>query len=316
MKASTLFGAAAFVSAANLIAIFASSGDDQNHLSVEEAVQPASEQEFTRLGDVWEYSPDSEDAEFFNGSDDPVASSNDAPAVNSDQYYQSGLVQAHHLNRKKIEQNLHNIKLDENGDVLLDNEALHALRKAFDHGDLELDNEAMNRLQNIIYDSLPSDVAQQTAKVVKDFHDYSVALKQRSHDWGRPQNIEERIALLDEQAELQKLFLGEETAGLLFSVENDSTRQMLEGMNIAVDDSLSRQEKNEKLDELFQRYANATPNIMNWDSRYDQFQAEKQAIMNAGLSAQEKESQIQALYQHSFSASERALLVNRDLNQI
>lgn len=51
-------------------------------------------------------------------------------------------------------------------------------------------------------------------------------------------------------------------------------------------------------------------------SRYDQFVNEKQAILEASLTREEKESQLQALYQHSFSTSERALLVNRDWNEI
>lgn len=264
--------------------------------------QNTTEAPFATLGDVW--------------IDEQPSQTETASTSPSPYYDGNGPVQAHHLHRPTIESALKEIKLDENGDVLVGQDALHSLRRAFEHGDIVLDNDAMNTLMDIIHESLPPEVAQQTAKIVKDFHDYSIALHQRAKEWGRPQNIEERIQLLDEQVELQQLFMGEETAGLLFSVENDSTRQMLEGMNIAVNDTLSREEKDEKLNKLFERYAQATPKIMNWDSRYDQFLSEKQAILNAGLTEEEKELQLQALYQHSFSASERALLVNRDLNRI
>ena len=59
------------------------------------------------------------------------------------------------------------IKLDENGDVLVGQDALHSLRRAFEHGDIVLDNDAMNTLMDIIHESLPPEVAQQTAKIVK-----------------------------------------------------------------------------------------------------------------------------------------------------
>ena len=210
------------------------------------------------------------------------------------------------LDYATIEEQLLKIKVDENGDVILDRDANNRIASGFQNVPLPLSPELIADLQQTISKSLPSPLGSQVAEIISGYHDYLVAVKNESDLLGPPQSIEEQKQRLQQRIELQTLILGESNAYKLFAQENADQLYMLEGMQVATNQELSPEQRNFMLTELERQRQQMKPAINNWDSRYEQFERNREAIEDAALSSGDKTQQIRSLYRQSFDMAERA----------
>lgn len=202
---------------------------------------------------------------------------------------------------------LQNVRIDNNGEVVLDNQALEALNHTLQYGEVTLSDQNLEILQELIKIGVPGKAGEQTADIVVDYYRYLgakdefTAMTQASPNELTPDDYRQQYKEL--QA-LRDLYLGEEVASKLFAETDANARYMFKAQQLEADASLSSDEKAEQLNALNNELTDATVPVDNWRQRYDAFLEEKQRIVNAGLAEQSKQEQIQRLMQQHFSAEE------------
>lgn len=212
---------------------------------------------------------------------------------------------------------LQNVRLDQNGDVILDDRALDALNDAFQRGELEFTRQNLSDLQELINAGLPGKAGEQTARIATDFYHYLEAQEEFIAAY-EAQNAEEASVEAAERQyqQLQQLrsrYLGDNVASQLFKAENAHFEYMMEAKRIQKDPSLTEEEKVEKALELNKKLETATVNVSNFAERRERFLSEKQRILDAALSAQEKKAQVESLLLRHFAADELQEIEHLDL---
>jgi hypothetical protein len=84
-------------------------------------------------------------------------------------------------------------------------------------------------------------------------------------------------------------------------------------MMISQDEGLTEEEKQVRRDSMEEMLLAEHPDIFNWQERYAAFLVEKQYIIEAFISDQEKADQINLLYYEHFSEEERLQIARLDL---
>lgn len=202
-----------------------------------------------------------------------------------------------------------NVRIDENGDVILDNQALEALNRTLQYGVVELSDQNLANLQELIKIGVPGKAGEQTADIVVDYYRYLEAEDEYNAIYEQPGSVAEMSTdayaqQYEELKALRALYLGQEVAAQLFETADASARYMFEAQRLEADASLTGEEKAQRLEALNDRLTDETVAVDNWRKRYDAFLAEKRLIIDAGLAEQEKKAQVEQLMQQHFSASE------------
>jgi hypothetical protein len=199
---------------------------------------------------------------------------------------------------------LQDVRLDEQGDVVVDDEALKALDKALNFSGIELSPADLEELQALIRIGLPGPVGGQTAEVVGNYYRFLEAEKEFNELYRAPgmdANVESGY---EELIALRELYLGPEVAAKLFEKQDQDARYMLQSMLLARDESLTAEEREARQKKLAAGYHSESPDVPQWEERYGLFQYEQQAIAESTLSEDEKDRQIQQLLQQHFTADE------------
>jgi len=206
---------------------------------------------------------------------------------------------------------LQNVRIDDNGDVVLDNEALEALNRSLQYGEVELNSQNLADLQELIKVGVPGKAGEQTAEIVVDYYRYLEAEDEFNalyEQQGSPADAgnEAYAQQYEELKALRALYLGQDVAAELFATADASARYMFEAQQLEADPTLSADDKAERLKTLNDRLIDATVPVDNWRQRYSHFLSEKQRIMEAGLADQEKKVQVERLMQQHFNPDELA----------
>jgi len=135
---------------------------------------------------------------------------------------------------------LQEVKVDENGDVILDHDALLSLDEALERIYNLLDGESLLELQNIIEAALPGKVGKQTAQLVenyKGFLDAKEQFSQMHRDSATNTNptvatITKDQALYTELQDLREIHLGSDVAEKLFQISDANAEFMFESMKL------------------------------------------------------------------------------------
>lgn len=263
--------------------------------------------EASNLGDLWKLikAPENE------------SQMGDEPANTAD-----GLPEDAPFTAEGVREALKAVRLDGNGNLILDHAALQALNSSLQSGDLRLTEQELSALQQMIRDRLPGQAGTQTAQLVGDYYRYLQAEteylgttmpEETTADAGSISAHKARYARL---RQLREQYLGPEASAKLFRVSDAHAAYMFEAYRIRNDNSLSDEEKLRKVnalnDELKQQYIT----IDNWQQRYQQFQADKQQILRAGLSDADKISQIKGLLNAQFTAEELRQIEHLELDKL
>lgn len=203
-----------------------------------------------------------------------------------------------------IYDNLQAVRLDEEGDVIMDDVALRALDEALDHGELELTGADLEELQELIRIGLPGKAGEQTAGIVGDYYEFLGAKQEFEAVYEAADTVRDFESEYEELVALRELYLGEEVARQLFAESDKEARFMLKSMALEADSSLDPEEREERQRELARQHYDKTPDIPDWDRRYQAYRQEKQYILDAGLAEEEQERQLRQLASQHFTENE------------
>jgi len=206
---------------------------------------------------------------------------------------------------------LQNVRIDKNGDVVLDNEALEALNRTLQYGEVELNRQNLADLQELIKVGVPGKAGEQTAEIVVDYYRYLEAEDEFNalyEQQGSTADLsnDAYAQQYEELKALRTLYLGQEVAAELFATADASAHYMFEAQQLEADSTLSADDKAERQKTLNDRLTDATVPVDNWRQRYNVFLTDKQRIMNAGLADQEKKAQVERLMKQHFNPDELA----------
>lgn len=237
-----------------------------------------------------------------------AANTKEPGALAQKQSYPAGGAMPAPFDPEAIYNALQAVKLDEKGDVVIDDDALQALNKTLDHDNLNLDDRSLYELQELIKVGLPGAAGEQTAKVVADYYHYLKAEQEFNvlYDMAAhpTKTIDEYEAHYQELSSLRELYMGREVADKLFATADANARYMFDIMQLDADSRLTESEKSDQRAAIVARHIAQTMSIPQWQTRRASFLAEKQAVLDADLPRDEKQRQITALVQQHFSPEE------------
>ncbi|MDC0603007.1 hypothetical protein OAP14_08275 [Aliiglaciecola sp.] len=204
------------------------------------------------------------------------------------------------------------VELDEDGNVILNHDALISLDEALERIHDQLDRESLLALQNLIRESLPGIAGEQTAKLVADYYQFLEAKAEFSRlnediDEDREQTVdtlEDDESLYGELQALREVHLGTDTTEKLFRVTDANAKYMFESLKLGVNQDLSVQEIEAKRQQIQAEHTEQSVNIANWPSRYRAFINSKQNILASSLSLEEKQDQVNQLLLQMFNTQE------------
>lgn len=221
---------------------------------------------------------------------------------------------------QEVRESLRNVRLDGNGDVILDDRARQALNRSLEYGRLPLDEQSLAQLQRLIRTRLPGKAGEQTARVVGDYYRFLQAKEQYMKSTSAPAAGGDAVAAQKARYEqvkaLRAQYLGPDVASQLFRTTDANAEYMFRAHQIQQDPDLTDEEKVRKANELHAELQHDYVDIDNWDQRHARFQAEKARILEAGLSEADKRAQVQALLQETFGPEELARIEHLKLGEI
>jgi hypothetical protein len=217
------------------------------------------------------------------------------------------------------------VKLDEDGNVIHDHDALLSLDEALLRIQNKLDAESLEILQGIIKDGLPGKAGEQTAKIVGDYY-YFLEAKDEFSETSEAlidssiretsQAIENDELLYAELQALRDAHLGTDVSNGLFRVSDASAQYMFDSMKLDFNQDLTEEEKEQKRGEIEERHIQGSVNVSNWPARYGAFQDAKQKILSALLEPEEKQRQVIELLQSYFSSEELKRIQYLNLDEL
>jgi lipase chaperone LimK len=217
------------------------------------------------------------------------------------------------------------VKLDEDGNVIHDHDALLSLDEALLRIQNKLDRESLNILQAIIKDGLPGKAGEQTAQIVGDYYNYLEAkdefsrtseILSESSGHETVNAVENDQILYAELKSLRELHLGNDVSDGLFRITDSDAQYMFESMKLDVDESLSEEERAQQRLEIEALHIQSSINIQNWPDRYSAFQNKKQKIISASLKNEEKKRQITELLNNHFNSKELKRIEYLDIDKL
>ncbi len=141
------------------------------------------------------------------------------------------------------------VKVDENGDVILDHDAVVSLDEALERIYNQLDAESTLKLQDLIKKALPEKTGEQTAQLVGDYKNFLQAKEQFDQIHAAapigPQtvaSIESDQLLYRQLQTLREVHLGRDTAQRLFHVSDVNAQYMFESIKLGLDSTLNAEQ--------------------------------------------------------------------------
>lgn len=249
------------------------------------------------IAQAWQWEVVSNDENTLQVDNEDMASSTQSETVASYPFTQESIYDA-----------LQSVKLDENGDIIIDNDALDALIAALDHSQIKLDAEALEALKDLIKKGLPGNAGEETAQIVADFYQYLGAEREFNALYeplnDETQSIEDYETQYNELVALRSVYLGDDVANQLFATVNANSRYMFDSMKLEADTNLSDKEKKAQQAKFIEDHTEQTINVNNWNQRYQSFSNDKQNIIESSLSENEKREQLASLMHQHFNNDE------------
>ena len=217
------------------------------------------------------------------------------------------------------------VKLDENGNVILDHDALLSLDEALERIHNKLDSESLSVLQALIRKALPGKAGEQTAELVNDYYQFLQAKQEFSqineamadtNNELTAESIEANEMLYSELQELREVHIGSEATKKLFRISDANAQYMFDSMKLETNSELSAEEKQQRRDEIKERHVSLSINISDWPTRYQEFKKQKQRIVDSNIGQQQKQQRIESLLKNSFNEDELKRIAHLGLSRI
>lgn len=248
----------------------------------------------------------------------PVDSSPaEAPAVASPSFNADAIFEA-----------IQKVRVDAQGNVVLDHETLMLLERTLGQRDLQLDDAALTQLKELVEYALPG-AGVQVAAIAGDYYAFlraKNAYEEQAYEDGQAEDYEDRQRHLQL---LRETWLGAEVASKLFAQTDAQAALMRANMLLAAEASLSQEERQQRQQYIQQQYIERVLQANGWSERYQQFVEQKAALAGSGHtgsdtsgnnptessnrsadSGDSREAAIAELWQTHFSAAEREKMLS------
>jgi hypothetical protein len=226
---------------------------------------------------------------------------------------------------KSVFRALQAVKLDANGNVILDHDALLSLDEALERIYGKLDSESLIVLQQLIKDALPGQAGEQTAKLVGDYYQFLVAKNEfsqineamaDSNNDMTADSIQANELLYKELQELRKVHLGSGSTNKLFRISDAHAKYMFDSMKLESNQELSVEQKQQMRLEIQEQHISQSINIRDWPVRYQQFKTSKKMILDSELTVEKKKAKLKKLLEATFTIKELEQLAHLGLGRL
>lgn len=217
------------------------------------------------------------------------------------------------------------VKLDEDGNVILDHDALLSLDEALERIHNKMDSESLNTLQQLIKKALPGKAGMQTAKLVTDYHQYLQAKQEfsqineamaDSNNELTAESVEANVALYAELQELREVHIGTRATKKLFRISDANAQYMFDSMKLETNNDLTSEEIKQRRMEIKEKHISLSINVSGWPTRYQELKQQRQLIINSNVGEQQKRKKLKALIQQSFDDDELKRIEHLGLDRI
>jgi len=196
-----------------------------------------------------------------------------------------------------VYEKLKQVELDNQNNIKLNDKTRAALDATLNVPNLVLSELDLSWLSETIQIALPGDVGTQASKIILDYYDYLQSKDQLLGDMSHPTTIEGQQELLSMDKALRTHIFGETVAKQLFSKQEYTSQFMLESLTVAQNDALSREEKEQKIDHLRDKYYQNSPPIDDWKNKYASYLEQQNIIYQQGLASALSTTALQNNYQ-------------------
>ncbi len=195
---------------------------------------------------LWSIHTDSSD--ILNSSDwhlwqQPLSTSDEFPERISATHWQ--------FDFEAAEQTLTKIKLNEKGELLLNETTADLLKVAVAKLPLNMTDADLQRIEILIAKGLPGKVGQQLSGVLTNYYRYRQAL---IADTKKMKNTETKEIIFEHTAMLQEYYLEKDIAKKLFGKKNAVTHYLYARRRINQDSNLTQEQKQQQLNVLQDRF--------------------------------------------------------------
>ncbi|MES9991364.1 MAG: lipase secretion chaperone [Candidatus Thiodiazotropha sp.] len=253
------------------------------------------------------------------------------------------------FDKAKVIEIISQINLDDDGNLVIDLAAKKILQNAFIALTRLNDEQAVIELQKLIRLELPGVAGEQASNLLANYYEYRLAENEIINQ--NKSLIDSDSALdFEDLVQMRRAYLGQKMADKLFAEEEIVTRHMLELVELARDTGLSEEEKLQRqriLEREIQRQIatikefdpvtinrdglnnqtisvnalNEPPmdkmvNGSEWKQRFQGYWRQRQYIITAGLSEEDKLEQIRQLRRVYFSEEEMERLEATELESV
>ncbi len=217
------------------------------------------------------------------------------------------------------------VKLDKDGNVILDHDALLSLDEALERIHNQLDSQSLAVLKQLIKDALPGKAGEQTAELVNNYYHFLQAKQEFSqineamadtNNELTEESVQINERLYSELQQLREVHMGSETTQKLFRVSDANAQYMFDSMKLETKTELTPEQRQQRRQEIQETFVSQGINIANWPSRYQAFKVEKNKIVNSDLSETQKQQQLEQLMLASFSQKERDIIAHLNLEKL
>lgn len=206
---------------------------------------------------------------------------------------------------------LSEVRIDRDGELVLDGETLDLLEAAVSKLTDDLSESEVAELQELIALGLPGEAGDEAAKIFSDYYQYRSA--EREFLNASPgSDIAGINSSFEQLRALRQAHLGYDVAEKLYGEEERASMFMIRAMKIQEDPNLSEEEKElqqlqlaEELEaHMDSEQAPVEAETAQWLVRFENFAQQRQYILDAGLSKAEQDKQIEDLLKQHFATNE------------
>ncbi len=148
---------------------------------------------------------------------------------------------------------LSRLEIDENGDLVLNEQAQHVLEAAFMGTGETMDEQQLAQLKTLIETGLEGQAGNQAVAVAEKFYRYSNAFREISDTLGLHGDPKSLRQNFEQVARIRRTHLGPELAEQIYAEEEALTRYTLDVMAIQSNPDLSQEERARKQKELAEK---------------------------------------------------------------
>ncbi|BES72376.1 hypothetical protein RE428_33940 [Marinobacter nanhaiticus D15-8W] len=152
---------------------------------------------------------------------------------------------------------LSRIKLDDDGQILVDRQVRTVLEAAFMQPKTPVDETRFEELKTLIAGGLDGEAGQQAAAMAERFYRYSNAYREVADTFGHHGALQNVEADFEQLSRLRRTYLGDELSDSLYGEEEALMRYTLQSMRIQTDGKLSPEQKQVQQEQLRKRVPSA-----------------------------------------------------------